>query len=174
MNRHNIIRELVDIQVGFFGGSDFLDPVSLEKSEYFRGQTEMLADMVGGCDAKAALWEPLKAACAASARGDKDLESYVVRVMEAAEEQANANGCPLRPAKRVLTAEELLGALEEIGEPAELTQFAARAAVDELVSNWIEALKEHYVLGDLLKDVDLTIELLGRWKEKLASGIDAV
>lgn len=73
-----------------------------------------------------------------------------------------------------IIAEELLGALEEIGEPAELTQFAARAAVDELVSNWIEALKEHYVLGDLLKDVDLTIELLGRWKEKLASGIDTV
>lgn len=96
MTRFQIIRELVDIQVAFFCGSDYLDPERLEKSEYFRGQVEMVGDMVGGCDAKLALWEPLKAACAASARNDAKLESFIQKVMEAAEQQARDNGFSLQ------------------------------------------------------------------------------
>lgn len=97
MTRYDIIRELVDIQVAFFCGADHRDPADLEASEYFRGQTEMVGDVLGGCDAKMALWEPLKEACAASARNDKELESYVARVMEAVEKHATQEGISLRP-----------------------------------------------------------------------------
>ncbi len=72
------------------------------------------------------------------------------------------------------TKEELLNLVEEIGEPGELTQFAARAAADELVSNWVDALKGDYVLADLLTDMDETVELLRRLRKKLDAGIDSV
>jgi len=73
-----------------------------------------------------------------------------------------------------VTKEKLLNMVEEIGEPAELAQFAARAAADELVSNWVDALKGDYVLADLLTDVDKTVELLQRLRKKLNAGIDVV
>ena len=79
-----VLQQLVEIQIGFFEGSDFTEAESLEKSEYFRGQTEMVADVVGGCDAKEAIWASLKEACAASARGE-DTKPHVRNVLEAAE-----------------------------------------------------------------------------------------
>ena len=73
-----------------------------------------------------------------------------------------------------LQKEDLLSMSEEIGEPAELAQFAARGAANWLVSNWVDALKSDYVLANLLTDIDETIEILRRWKEKLDAGIDTV
>lgn len=79
-----MMQQLVEIQIGFFEGSDFTDEKMLEQSEYFRGQTEMVADVLGGCDAKEAIWDSLKRACAASARGE-DTKPHVLNVLEAAE-----------------------------------------------------------------------------------------
>ena len=79
-----VLKQLIEIQIGLFEGSDFTDEKMLEKNEYFRGQTEMVADVVGGCDAKEAIWDSLKRACAASARGE-DTKPHVRNVLEAAE-----------------------------------------------------------------------------------------
>ena len=71
------------------------------------------------------------------------------------------------------TADEMVDILEEIGDPSELTEFAAGSAAGVLAFNWQDALGDGTPLADLLGDVDKTIELLRRWKEKLASSIDA-
>ena len=86
-----MIQQLVEIQIGFFEGSDFTEAWRLEENEYFRGQTEMVADVVGGCDAKEAIWGPLKRACAASARGE-DTNRHVRNVLEAAEGHLRMGG----------------------------------------------------------------------------------
>jgi len=82
------IRDLIDIQLSFFRGSDFRDAETLESSEYFRGQTEMIADMIGVCDAKAAIWGTLKSACASSA-GGADHDALVDLVMVTVKEMVN-------------------------------------------------------------------------------------
>ncbi len=83
-----VIQQLVYAQADLYTGSDFTTE-SLETSEYFRGQVELIADMVGGCDAKMALWEPLKAVCAASAAGGRlhgdSIFVFVGDVLDAAE-----------------------------------------------------------------------------------------
>ena len=87
-----IVQQLVETQLGLFEGSDFTTLESLEKSEYFRGQVELIADMLGGCDAKDALWEPLKSACAASARGEPLVAARVQEILAVAERHLRESG----------------------------------------------------------------------------------
>lgn len=64
--------------------------------------------------------------------------------------------------------DDMLNATEEMTQPSELAEYAARAAAEQLAGNWECALRDGYKLADLLKDVDATIIRLQEWRDSVA------
>jgi len=69
--------------------------------------------------------------------------------------------------KEQIGRDALLKALEEAEQPGEIAEYAARGAVNELLSNWVDALADGYTLAELLPDVGRTVTLLRRWEQAL-------
>ena len=57
---------------------------------------------------------------------------------------------------------------DEYHEPMTLQEFAARVAMDELLSNWENAVLDGHQMPYLLKDVDEVCRILQAWKEALS------
>ena len=66
-----------------------------------------------------------------------------------------------------ITKEDLLKADEQISEAAELTEYAAQAAAQQLADNWEDALRDGLQLEDLLWDVKNTVTILLSWRDKV-------
>lgn len=64
--------------------------------------------------------------------------------------------------------QKLRGILSSLmpGGPAELSEFAAHSALNELICNWSAALCQGYALPQLTADVDSVIEILSQFKAK--------
>lgn len=67
MHTYHQLSNLIGIQASLFYGSDFTTVASLEKSEYFRGGLEIIADVIGA-DSKEWITKPLQEICAAASR----------------------------------------------------------------------------------------------------------
>lgn len=67
-----------------------------------------------------------------------------------------------------MTKKQLLDHHDRVGEPAELTEYAAANAAQELATNWEMALKDGKSLESLLGDVDKVVLILQTWKALLA------
>jgi hypothetical protein len=66
------------------------------------------------------------------------------------------------------TKKQLLDHYDRVGEPAELTEYAAANAAQELATNWETALRDGASLETLLHDVDRVVLILQAWKATLA------
>jgi len=90
--RFKFIKEMVVYHGQLFICSDFREPHLLDESEYFRGQVNLIADMVGVIDTTDVLWAPLRNLCVAQARGEDDrIESLRETVFQTIKEHVEAN-----------------------------------------------------------------------------------
>ena len=94
MTRYEIIRQLIEVHAGLFEGGDRVSFDELDDHEYFRGQAEMISEMVGVPDALSVMLSPLKAVCIASIRGE-DVEPFIEAAMIAADKEVERYGFSL-------------------------------------------------------------------------------
>jgi len=89
--RFSTIRLVTQLHVDLHTGCDNDTPESLDNSEYFRGQLEIIADLAGGTDANPVVRPHLVRACVAAARGE-DTALHIETLMTAVKEHFDTVG----------------------------------------------------------------------------------
>jgi hypothetical protein len=73
-----------------------------------------------------------------------------------------------------ITKAEMLGLVDEINEPAGLTEYAARAAAEMLAENWEASIRDNYPGSFIENDISQIDELLQKFGAAIRFRMKAV